>query len=133
MQNYKKARYAIVNVSEKDSSNIIKEFEKIGKLPYEKKRPKHEPTEKSFHLARQLAKCMMIYDNLNWYNHGGYTEMTAPSSNVNVTDKEKSKEIIMYENLLETKYTDVGKSERNIVNETLSQNNSADVPEDTMT
>ena len=24
---------------------IIKEFDKIEKLPYEKKRPKHEPTE----------------------------------------------------------------------------------------
>ena len=41
---YKKARYAIRNVSEKDLSKIIKEFEKIGKLPYEKKMPKHEPT-----------------------------------------------------------------------------------------
>ena len=29
---YKKARYAIGNVSEKDLSKIIKEFEKIGKL-----------------------------------------------------------------------------------------------------
>ena len=38
---YKKARYAIVNVSEKDFSKIIKEFEKIGKLPYEKSIPKH--------------------------------------------------------------------------------------------
>ena len=27
---YKKARYAIVNVSEKDLSKIIKEFEKLG-------------------------------------------------------------------------------------------------------
>ena len=41
---YKKVRYAIESVSEKDLSKIIKEFEKIGKLPYEKKRPKHEPT-----------------------------------------------------------------------------------------
>ena len=49
---YKKARYAIGNVSDKDLSKIIKEFEKIGKLPYEKKRPKHEPTESYFHLAR---------------------------------------------------------------------------------
>ena len=31
---YKKARYAIGNVSEKDFSKIIKEFEKIGKLTY---------------------------------------------------------------------------------------------------
>ena len=38
---YKKARYAIRNVSEKDLSKIIKDFEKTGKLPYEKKRPKH--------------------------------------------------------------------------------------------
>ena len=41
---YKKARYAIKNVSEKDLSKIINEFEKIGKLPYEKNMPKHEPT-----------------------------------------------------------------------------------------
>ena len=33
---YKKERYAIVNVSEKDVSKIIKKIEKIGKLPYEK-------------------------------------------------------------------------------------------------
>ena len=32
-QKYKKARYAIRNVSEKDLSKIIKEFEKIENLP----------------------------------------------------------------------------------------------------
>ena len=69
----------IGNVSEKDISKIIKEFEKIEKLPYEKKRPKHEPTDSYFHLARELEKFMMISDNLNWYDHGGYKEMTAPS------------------------------------------------------
>ena len=31
---YKKARYAIGNVSEKDLSKIIKDFEKIGKPTY---------------------------------------------------------------------------------------------------
>ena len=31
---YKKARYAIRNISEKDLSKIIQEFEKIGKVPY---------------------------------------------------------------------------------------------------
>ena len=41
---YKKARYAIGNVSGKDLSKIIKDFEKIGKLPYEKKMPKHDAT-----------------------------------------------------------------------------------------
>ena len=70
---YKKARYAIRNVSEKDLSKIIKKFEKTEKLPYEKKRPKHEPTDSYFHISRQLAKFMMRSDNLNWYNHGGYT------------------------------------------------------------
>ena len=40
----KKARYAIGNFSKKDLSKIIREFDKFEKLPYEKKRPKHEPT-----------------------------------------------------------------------------------------
>ena len=73
---YKKSRYAIENVSKKDLYKIIKEFEKIDKLPYEKKRPKHEPTDSYFHLARQLTKCMMRSDDLNWHNHGGYTKTT---------------------------------------------------------
>ena len=42
---YKKSRYAIVNFSKKDLSKIIKDFEKFDKLPYEKKSPKHEPTD----------------------------------------------------------------------------------------
>ena len=70
---YKKSRYSIGNVSGKDLSKIIKEFEKIEKLPYEKNRPKHEPTGSYFHLAIQLAKCMMKSDNLNWHDYGGYT------------------------------------------------------------
>ena len=41
---YKKAGYYIGNVSEKDLLKIINEFEEIGKLPYDKKIPKHEPT-----------------------------------------------------------------------------------------
>ena len=74
-QKYKKASYAIVNVSEKDLQKIIKEFEKNGNVPYEKKRPKHEPTSSCFHLAKQLAKCVMISDKLNQHNHGSYTEI----------------------------------------------------------
>ena len=84
---YKKARYAIGNVSEKDLSKIIKDFEKIGKLPYEKKRPKHEPTDSYFHLTREIVKCMMRYDKLNWYDHGGYTKMTALYLTVIVTNE----------------------------------------------
>ena len=88
-EKYKKARYAIVNVNKKDLSKIIREFEKFEKLPCKKKRPKHEPTDSYFYLARQLAKCMLRYDTLNWYDYGRYTEMTAPSLNVYSTDKDK--------------------------------------------
>ena len=41
---YKKARYAIVNVSMKDLYNKIKECEKFVKVPHLEKTPKHEPT-----------------------------------------------------------------------------------------
>ena len=37
---------------------------------------------------------MMRSDNFNWYDHGGYKEMTAPYSNVNVMSKKKSKRSI---------------------------------------
>ena len=84
----KKARYAIRNVSKKDHSKIIWEFEKFEKLPYEKKRPKREPTQSYFYLAIQLVKCMMRSKNLNFHDHGVFTEMTAPSLNVNATDKD---------------------------------------------
>ena len=72
LQRYKKSRYAIVILIKKDLSKIMKEFEKIEKLPYEKKRPKHEPTPSYFHLVRQLEKCMMISDQLNWHDHGSH-------------------------------------------------------------
>ena len=81
----------MVNFSNKDLSDIIKEFEKIGKVPYEKKMTKHEPTPSYFHLVRQLANFMMRYDQLNQYVHGSYTGKTAPSLNVNVTDEDESK------------------------------------------
>ena len=125
-QKYKKARHAIRIFSEKDISKIIKDFEKIEKLPYEKKRPKHEPTESYFHLARQLAECMMRSDNLNWYDHNGYTKMTAPLSNVNVTNECESKRSIVNEKLPQSCATNENKSKRSIVNEPLSQKCSAD-------
>ena len=62
---YKKASYAIVNVSKKYLSMIIKEFEKLPYESYEKKRPKHEPTDSYFYLERQLLKCTMRDDALN--------------------------------------------------------------------
>ena len=44
LSKYKKARYAIGNISEKELSKMIKEFEKIEKLTNEKRIPKHEST-----------------------------------------------------------------------------------------
>ena len=110
MPKYKKARYAIGNVSEKDLSKHFKDFEKIGKLPYEKKMPKHEPTPSYFHLVRQLAKCMMRSDELNRHVHVSYAEKTDPSSNINATDEEKSKEIKVHKTLSKNKSKDVSES-----------------------
>ena len=42
---YKKTRYTIENVSKKDLSNIIRDFNKLPYESYERKRPKHEPTD----------------------------------------------------------------------------------------
>ena len=126
LQKYKEERYAIKNVSEKDILKISKDFEKFEKLPYEKKRPKNEPTDSYFHLARQLASCMIISDDLNWYDHGGYTKMTAPYLNVNITNKGESKRSIVNEKLLQSCSTNENKSKRSIFNEPLSQKRSAD-------
>ena len=76
---------------------------------------------------------MMRSDQLNQQVYGIYRGKTAPSSNVNVTDKNESKEIIVDKTLLENKYKDISKSECNIVSEALSQNNSADVPNNDIT
>ena len=114
LQKYKKARYTIVNVREKDLSKIIKEFKKIEKLPYEKKRPKNEPADSYFYLARDITKCMMRSDKLDWYDHGGYTKMTAPYSNVIVTNESKSKRSIVNETLLQSGSTNENKSKRSI-------------------
>ena len=100
---------------------MIKEFEKIGKLPYEKRIPKHDPTPTYFHLVRQLAKYMMRSDQLNQHVHGNYTGNTDPSSNVNVTDEDESKEIVVHKTVSENQSKDVSKSECNIFQETLLQ------------
>ena len=62
---------------------------------------------------------MMISDNLNWNDHGRYTEMNAPSLNVNVTYEDESEQIIAHTNLSGNSSRDVSRSERNIVNRTL--------------
>ena len=48
---YKKSRYSIRNVSMKDLSKIIREFETFTYKSYEKRRPKHEPTNSYFYLT----------------------------------------------------------------------------------
>ena len=130
---YKKARYAIGNFSKKDLSEIIKEFENIGKVPYVKRIPKHEPTSRYYHLVRCIAECIMRSDEHNQHVNGSYAEETAPSSNVNVTDKDESKEIIVHKTLSENQSMDVSESEFNIVHEILSQNNSSNVPANVIT
>ena len=62
---YKKASYAIGNFSKKELSKIIRDFDKLPYESYEKKRPKHDPTDGYFCLERQLAKCMMRADAIN--------------------------------------------------------------------
>ena len=60
----------------KDISNIIKDFEKLSYKGYVQKRPKYEPTDSCFYLARHLDKCMMRADDLNSHVDPVRTEMT---------------------------------------------------------
>ena len=68
---------------------------------------------------------MMRSDNLNWYDDSSYTKMTAPYSNVNVTNERESKRIIVNEKLSQSCSRNENKSKRSIVNKPLSQKYSA--------
>ena len=107
---YKKSRHVIVNVSKKELSNIIREFEKLPYESYEKKRPKHEPTDSYFYLARHLVKWMMRADALNSENYPLRTEMSGtkhiPTSHVCSTDKSELKEFLVDKKLLHICSTD---------------------------
>ena len=76
---------------------------------------------------------MMRSDAHNRHVHGSYTVKTAPSSNVNVTDEDESKEIIVHKTLSKNQSKDVSESECNIFHKTLLQNDSADVPDNVIT
>ena len=52
----------------KDLSNITREFEKLRYKSYDRRRPKHDPTDSYFYLARDIAKFMMRTDALNLDN-----------------------------------------------------------------
>ena len=118
---YKKARYVIINVSMKDLSNIIREFETLPYKGYDKKRPKHEPTDSYFYLARHLAKCIMRTDFLNSDNDPirnkiiGLQHILVP--HFWSIDKSKSKEFLADENLSRVCSTDEGESKIIIVDE----------------
>ena len=51
----------------------------------------------------------MRSDEYNRHVHGSYAEDNAPSSKVNVTDKDEPKEIIVHETLSENQSNDVSK------------------------
>ena len=89
-QKYKKARHAIGNVSMKDLSNKIKEFEKFVKVPHLEKTPKYEPTLSYLHLVECLRKCMMRSGENNHHVHEGYEKEMAPSLDVKDTDEDKN-------------------------------------------
>ena len=80
---------------------------------------------------------MMIFGENNHRVHDGYEEEMAPSSDVNYTEEDKSNNSIVQEPFhkpsSENIYMDVSKSECNIVNVTLSQNDSSDVPTNVIT
>ena len=79
---YKKARYAIGNVSKKNLSKITSEFEKLPYETYDKNRPTHEPSDSHFYLARQILKCVMRADALNSHVCPVRMEITAQFSHV---------------------------------------------------
>ena len=64
-----------------------------------KRIPKHEPNSSYYNLFGCNEECMLRSDEYNQHVHGSYTEETAPSLNLNDTDKDKSKEIIVHEPL----------------------------------
>ena len=70
---------------------------------------------------------MMRYYTLSWHDYVGYTEMTAPSSNVYSKDENESKHVILHKTLSGSCSTNEDKSKRSIANKTLSQNYSTDV------
>ena len=77
-------------------------------------------------------------DNHNVHNvHDGYEEEMSPSLDVNDTNEDESKNSIVHKPFhkpsSENIYMGVRESECNIVNKTLSQNDSSDVPNNIIT
>ena len=122
-----KARYAITNVSLKDLSKIIKEFEDLTYGSYVQKRSKHMHTDSFFYLAGQFAKCTMIFNmrigpvrmqmtNTQKMNNTEMSMQKIPNLHVCYLDEIKSKGINVNESLSHVCSMDERKSERVIVN-----------------
>ena len=116
---YKKERQSIGNVSKKDLSKVIREFEKLPYEIYERKRPKHEPTGSYFYLSRHISKCMIRADALNSHIYPVRMEMTAtkniPTSYICSTGERKLKELPVGKTLLQICSTDKGESKGIVV------------------
>ena len=54
-----------------------------------KRIPKHELSSSYYHLIGFIAKCMLRCGEDNQHVHGGYTEETVLSSNVNDKDEDE--------------------------------------------
>ena len=80
---------------------------------------------------------MMICGENNHHVHDGYEKEMARSSEVNDTNEDESKNSIVHEPFdepsLENLFIDMSESEFNIVDETLSQSDSSDVPANVIT
>ena len=120
------ARYAIVNVSIKDLSKIIRDFERLPNKCYERRRPKHDTTDGYFYLARQIPKCIMRSDVLNLHVYPVITEMTGarhiPISHICSIYNRKSKYFLTDENLSRVCSTDKGESKSVISNASSTEN-----------
>ena len=83
----------------KNFSKIIREFDRLPYKIYERRRPKHEPTDSYFYLARQLEKFMMRADALNLESYPVIVEMTGvkhiPILHVCYMDSSESKEFLV--------------------------------------
>ena len=100
----KKERYAITNVSLKDISKILKEFEYLPYEGYVRKRSKHVSTDSYFYLARQLANFMMKFSmhvspvrtqmaNRQKMNNSYMSSQNIPNLHVCYSDESESKSI----------------------------------------
>ena len=110
---YKKSRYAIGNVSKKDLSKIIRNFDRLHYNSYDRSRPKHKPTNSYLYLSRHLENFMMRADSLNSHVYLLRTEMTAtkqvPISYVFSTDEIELEEFLVEKTISQICYTEEDK------------------------